>query len=87
MMASVAEVYGKNAVGVIMTGMGSDGTVGLALMHQAGAKTLAQDEASSVIYGMPRAAVEKGVVDNVISLKNMTSMIIRRMTQLIEKNQ
>lgn len=62
LFASAARVYGARAIGVILTGMGDDGAQGLASMRAAGALTLAQDEASSVVYGMPRAAVEAGAV-------------------------
>jgi two-component system, chemotaxis family, protein-glutamate methylesterase/glutaminase len=59
---SVAEEVGKNAVGVIMTGMGSDGSKGLLAMRSAGAPTVGQDEATSVIYGMPKVAFDLGAV-------------------------
>ena len=65
---SVAKVAGKNALGIIMTGMGDDGAAGLKEMRDAGAHTLAQDEATCVVYGMPKAAVEAGVVDHVLPL-------------------
>ncbi|MEN9356192.1 MAG: Protein-glutamate methylesterase [Pseudomonadota bacterium] len=65
---SVAQVAGKNALGIIMTGMGDDGARGLNEMHQAGAKTVAQDEASCVVYGMPREAVRLGGVDKSVPL-------------------
>jgi two-component system chemotaxis response regulator CheB len=60
---SVAEVYGPKAVGVLLTGMGRDGADGLAMMKATGARTLAQDRDSCVVFGMPRAAIERGVVD------------------------
>ena len=62
---------GARALGVILTGMGEDGAEGLLAIHAAGGHTLAQDEASSVVYGMPRAAIEKGAVDKVLSLSEM----------------
>lgn len=65
---SVADVYGPKSVAVIMTGMGDDGAKGMSAIKAAGGLTLAQDQASSVVYGMPRAAVEKGAVDRVLSL-------------------
>ncbi len=65
---SVAELYGKNALGIIMTGMGNDGAKGLAAMKQAGAKIIAQDEQSCVVYGMPAEAVKAGVVDEILPL-------------------
>lgn len=63
LMASVAEHAGANAVGIILTGMGHDGASGLLAMRQAGARTMAQDEATSVVFGMPRAAHEKGAAE------------------------
>jgi two-component system chemotaxis response regulator CheB len=65
---SVAQYVGANAVGVILTGMGSDGAAGLAAMRSAGAHTLAQDEASSVVWGMPGEAVRLGAAELVVPL-------------------
>jgi two-component system chemotaxis response regulator CheB len=56
---------------MVLTGMGEDGAEGLLAIHAAGGHTLAQDEASSVVYGMPRAAIERGAVDKVLSLSEM----------------
>jgi two-component system, chemotaxis family, protein-glutamate methylesterase/glutaminase len=72
---SVAECAGLNAVGVILTGMGKDGAVGMMKMKRAGARTYAQDEASCVVFGMPRAAIELGAVDEVASLDDMGSRV------------
>lgn len=68
---SVAQVAGKNAMGVIMTGMGDDGARGLLAMREAGAHTLAQDEASCVVYGMPREAVALGAAQKVLPLHTL----------------
>jgi len=65
---SVATCAGKNALGIIMTGMGDDGAHGLKELHDVGARTLAQDEASCVVYGMPKEAVKLGAVDRVLPL-------------------
>lgn len=72
---SVAQCAGRNAVGVVLTGMGDDGARGLLVMHQAGAKTMAQDEATSVVYGMPKAAFEIGAVDEVLPLNQMAARL------------
>jgi two-component system chemotaxis response regulator CheB len=73
---SVARVAGKAAVGVILTGMGKDGSSGLLDMRNAGAFTLGQDEHSSLIYGMPRAAFERGAVMKQVSLSHMADAIL-----------
>jgi two-component system chemotaxis response regulator CheB len=73
---SVAKYAGANAVGVVLTGMGSDGAEGIKIMKQAGAKTLAQDEASCVVFGMPKEAIKTGCVDKVVSLRNMPQCIL-----------
>lgn len=72
---SVARHAGKNAVGVILTGMGDDGSRGLLEMKNAGAFTVAQDEESSVVFGMPKRAIELGGVDRVASLEEIPSLI------------
>lgn len=68
---SVARYAGQNAVGVIMTGMGADGSAGMKEMHDQGAETIAQDEASCVVYGMPKEAVELGAVNHVVPLQRI----------------
>jgi two-component system chemotaxis response regulator CheB len=68
MAASVGETYGSGALGVILTGMGHDGVQGLRVLKERGGYVLGQDEASSVVYGMPRAAAIAGLVDRVIPL-------------------
>ena len=74
---SVARCAGNNSVGVILTGMGRDGAVGLKAMRDAGASTLGQDEASSVIYGMPRAAFEIGAVEHQLPLDRIGPELVR----------
>jgi two-component system chemotaxis response regulator CheB len=76
MFRSVAQTAGKNAIGVIMTGMGADGAKGLLIMKEAGAYTLAQDEKSSVVYGMPKVAFELGAAHEVMSLDAFASRIV-----------
>jgi two-component system, chemotaxis family, protein-glutamate methylesterase/glutaminase len=73
---SVAMFAGKNAVGVLLTGMGTDGATGLLSMRQAGAVTIAQDEKSSVVWGMPGEAVKIGAADYVLSLDDIASTAI-----------
>ena len=75
-MASVAEVYGPRALGVVLTGMGSDGVEGLRAIREAGGRTLAESEETCVIYGMPKAAVEAGVVDRAVPLDRVADEIL-----------
>jgi two-component system chemotaxis response regulator CheB len=75
-MTSAAHVYGPNVLGVLLTGMGSDGVEGLRAIREAGGKTLAESEESCVIYGMPKAAVEAGVVERVVSLPRIADEIL-----------
>lgn len=74
---SVARTAGKNAVGVIMTGMGDDGAIGLKEMREAGALTIGQDEASCVVYGMPKEAMKAGGVENEVPLDRIATAILR----------
>ena len=80
---SVAEVAANNATGVILTGMGRDGAKGLKRMHDAGATTIAQDEQSSVIWGMPHAAIEEGAADQVLPLENIPAKV----AEMVRKKQ
>jgi len=80
---SAADEFGPDAIGVIMTGMGEDGAEGLGAMKRAGALTIAQDERSCVVYGMPKAAVERGYAQRVVSLELMANTL---MAQCAEKN-
>jgi len=73
---SVARSAGANALGIIMTGMGDDGAAGLAEMHEAGARTVAQDEASCVVFGMPKEAIKRGAVDKVVPLGAIAAEIL-----------
>lgn len=72
---SVAKCAGRNALGIIMTGMGDDGALGMRDMHDAGAETIAQDEKSCVVYGMPKEAVKLGAVDKTVPLSTIAGLI------------
>jgi len=74
---SCAQQLGANTVGVILTGMGADGARGMAAMRRAGARTLAQDEASCVVYGMPREAVNAGGVEQSLPLQELPQAVLR----------
>ncbi len=74
---SVAKCAGSHALGVIMTGMGSDGARGLLQMRQAGARTVAQDEATCVVFGMPREAIKLGAVDRILPVQSIPAEILR----------
>ncbi|MCK9296562.1 MAG: chemotaxis response regulator protein-glutamate methylesterase [Desulfobulbaceae bacterium] len=75
---SVASVYGNRSLGVIMTGMGSDGVKGLQLMKQQGAQVIAQDQASCVVFGMPMEAIKAGVADVIVPLPQIAAEITNR---------
>jgi two-component system chemotaxis response regulator CheB len=75
---SVAGTYGSRSIGVILTGMGADGVMGMKEIRERGGTTLAQDEATSVIFGMPKVAIQKGVVDKVVPLTDMAEEILKR---------
>ncbi|MGD0229400.1 MAG: chemotaxis response regulator protein-glutamate methylesterase [Syntrophorhabdales bacterium] len=73
---SAARHAGKNGIGVIMTGMGDDGAKGMLEMKEAGAYTIGQDEASCIVFGMPKEAIKLGAVDNVVPLEHIASTIL-----------
>lgn len=73
---SASNSAGKNAIGIILTGMGKDGAVGMKEMHEAGAHTFAQDEASCVVFGMPKEAIAHGGVDEIVPLKDMAKRVL-----------
>jgi two-component system chemotaxis response regulator CheB len=78
---SAAEHAGAQAVAALLTGMGTDGARGLQALRAAGARTLAEHEASCVVYGMPQAAIKLGVVDQVASLDQMPHAILQALTE------
>lgn len=73
---SVAKIAGSNAIGVILTGMGADGAKGLLAMKRAGARTIGQDEASCVVYGMPKIAHDIGAVDKQVALSKIANSVL-----------
>jgi len=73
---SVAQIAGRNALGVIMTGMGDDGARGMKEMHDAGAQTVAEDESTCVVFGMPKVAIDLGGVDKIVPLDRIPQEII-----------
>ena len=73
---SVADAIGGSAIGVLLTGMGRDGVAGLSAMHAKGAATIAQDEATSAIFGMPGAAAAAGCVDRLLPLADVGPAIV-----------
>jgi len=77
---SAARLVGRGAIGVLLTGMGKDGAQGLLHMQRAGAWTIAQDQDSSVVYGMPREAALLGAVNEVASLSDVAGRIMARLT-------
>jgi two-component system chemotaxis response regulator CheB len=77
LFGSVARVVGGDSVGALLTGMGDDGAEGLLQMKRAGATTFAQDEATSVVFGMPREAILRGAVDAVLPLPDIAAAILR----------
>lgn len=77
MMDSVANIYGAETLGVLLTGMGFDGVEGLSTIKKFGGKTIVQDEKSSVVYGMPGAAVKSGCADKIVPVKNIAEEIVK----------
>jgi two-component system chemotaxis response regulator CheB len=75
---SVAVAYGPRAVGVLLTGMGDDGAAGLTDMKQAGAVTIAQDEISSVVFGMPAEAIRRGAADHVLPPDRIAAVLLEQ---------
>ena len=81
MFTSVAENFWSRTVAVLLTGMGSDGTEGMRLIKKCGGKTIAEDESSCIVYGIPRSAIEAGVVDKAVPLKQVAGEIIRAVSE------
>ena len=81
MFDSVARYAGGNSVGVILTGMGGDGAKGMLAMKQAGAHTIAQDEASCVVFGMPKEAIKLGGVDKILPLADIPGAVLTHVSR------
>ena len=78
---SCAQQIGANAVGVILTGMGNDGARGMLAMHKAGARTFAQDEATCVVFGMPREAILAGGAEQTLGLQDLPQAVLRTVSE------
>ena len=76
LLKSVASAVGKRAIGVILTGMGDDGAEGLGEMREAGAHTIAQDEATAVVFGMPKEAIARGAAAEVLPLSDIATAML-----------
>lgn len=76
-MKSVAEMFKNRAMGVIMTGMGSDGAEGMSAIYRQGGLTLGQDEATCAVYGMPRTCAELGILTHVVPLSHIPTQILQ----------
>ncbi|MBT6718781.1 MAG: chemotaxis-specific protein-glutamate methyltransferase CheB [Nitrospina sp.] len=76
LLSSAAEAFGDKSIGIILTGMGSDGADGMQKIKEAGGKTIAQDEKSSAIFGMPHVAIEKNCIDHVLPLNEISTFLI-----------
>jgi two-component system chemotaxis response regulator CheB len=74
---STAQVAGANSIGVILTGMGADGAAGMLEMKKAGARTIAQDEQSCVVFGMPKEAIKLGGADRILPLDQIAAELVR----------
>jgi two-component system chemotaxis response regulator CheB len=86
LLKSVADVFGRQAIGIILTGMGSDGALGIARIREKGGVTLAQDETSSVIFGMNRVAIESGAVQQVFPVDAIAEAMIHLADPLMRIN-
>ena len=77
MMRTIAEVYGSEVIGVLLTGMGCDGASGMKLIKKNGGRTIAQDEATCTVFGMPKAAIKEGSADKILPLSKIPKQIMQ----------
>lgn len=82
-MQSVAQAAGSNAIGVMLTGMGRDGADGMVAMRQAGARTLAQDEKTSVVFGMPKEAWSRGGAERLVALPDIGREVVGLVEEMV----
>jgi len=75
--SSISSYYGAQAMGILLTGMGNDGVIGLSKINLAGGITIAQNEESCVVYGMPKVAIESGAVRYILSPKEITHLLLQ----------
>jgi len=85
LLESLARYVGERSVGIVMSGMGSDGTAGLAAIHRIGGRTLVQDKESCVVYSMPQSAIDLGVVEAVVKLEQLARETLKRV-QIINQD-
>ncbi|RKY10726.1 MAG: chemotaxis response regulator protein-glutamate methylesterase [Planctomycetota bacterium] len=83
-MISLAPIYGRNTVGLVLTGMGSDGTEGLRAIKEHGGYNIAEHESTAVVYGMPKSAVQAGVIDKVVPLPRIADEIVKAVNSIAE---
>jgi two-component system chemotaxis response regulator CheB len=81
LMQSVSEQVGANAIGIMLTGMGADGANGMLAMRNSGARNMAQDEASSVVFGMPKVAYERGGAERLLPLQDIAPATIKLLSE------
>jgi two-component system, chemotaxis family, protein-glutamate methylesterase/glutaminase len=81
-MATASLIYGRRTIGVLLSGMGTDGVEGLRLIRRAGGRSLVQDESTSVVFGMPRAAIEAGMADRVLPVQKIADAIVEEVEAL-----
>ena len=77
MMRTIAEVYQSDTIGVILTGMGRDGSSGMKAIKENGGRTIAQDEATCTVFGMPKIAIKEGSVDKILSLSKIPEQLMQ----------